>query len=176
MVLENPMVGHQYGRTLDRIEDIHNQTKRRSEKTEGIWMFGETGVGKSHYVYSKHEIDDIYVLNLEDNGWWDEYRGQPVVMIDDFRGQVTYSMLLRLADKWPMTVKRRNRAPVQFTSTILYVTSSLKPSEVYVNLAARDSLKQLGRRFKIYEMLEGSILEETVDESAAGGYAPCFST
>lgn len=39
---------HQYGRTLNAVEDITLRQKYRKWMTEGIWIYGKTGVGKSH--------------------------------------------------------------------------------------------------------------------------------
>ena len=147
--LETPEVYHQYGRTLHKIEDIALRKRYRTEMTKGIWYWGATGVGKSHEVFKDFDPETHYVKNLRDD-WWDGYTGQPIVIFNEFRGQITYSELLELCDKWPTTVKRRGREPVPFLAKEIRVTCSLSPKGVYRNVCeGQESLNQLLRRFEV---------------------------
>lgn len=151
LVMENPVMGHQYGRTLDRMEDIVMRNRFRTEMTIGIWYWGATGVGKSHCVYQNYSPETHYNYP-NDNGWWDAYRQQDTVIINEFRGEIPYKELLELVDKWPKTVKRRHREPMPFISKTVVITSAMPPQAVYKNLAKEDSLEQLLRRFEIIEI------------------------
>lgn len=144
-------------KTLEKLEDLRLQKRRRDFMTEGVWLFGETGVGKSEWVEKECEGCSWYCFGY-DGDWWDNYAQQDVVVIDDFRGQITYSQLLRLVDKTPFAeVRRRCRPPMPFISKRVIVTSSLPPWEVYKNLNITDSLNQLYRRFKIYKKTKESM-------------------
>ena len=151
IVLEDPILYHQYGRTLNKIEDLRMRTVYRTEMTEGFWYYGPTGKGKSHIAFNGYTPETHYVLP-DDNGWWDGYVQQPTVIINDFRGSIKYSELLQMVDKWPYAVKRRNREPIPFVSKRVIITSALHPKEVYFNLCERDSMEQLARRFRIIEL------------------------
>ena len=50
-----------YGRTLNFIEDLKMRKLHRSQMTEGIWIFGKTGCGKSHYAFKDFNSDSHYV-------------------------------------------------------------------------------------------------------------------
>jgi hypothetical protein len=147
-----PEIYHQYGRTLNKLEDIHFRSKYRTWMTEGIWIHGPTGCGKSHQAFEGYTPETHYVLP-EDSGWWDGYTGQETIIINEFRGSIKYSELLDLCDKWPKTVKRRNREPAPFLGKKIIITSSLSPEQVYCNIACSDSLDQLYRRFEILEIM-----------------------
>jgi len=162
LALENPMLYHQYGRTLTKLEDLRLRKQCRTQMTAGIWYYGDTGVGKSHRAFSSAPMEDIYNLNTQDNGWWEGYSQQRVVVIQELRGEIKYSQLLSLVDKWPHSVKRRNREPMPFTSELVVITSSLPPEEVYYNLASTDSLNQLYRRFKVYKVINETTIIEHV--------------
>lgn len=151
IMLENPIIYHQYGRTLDKIEDIALRRKFRTEMTEGIWYYGRTGVGKSHITFEGFNPDTHYNVP-NDKGWWDGYRQQEVVILNDFRGDIAYNELLQLVDKFPYNVRRRGREPMPFTSKKVIITSSLHPSEVYKNRNEKDSIEQLYRRFRVVEL------------------------
>lgn len=161
ILLDDPMAYHQYGRTMNAMEDATLRDKKRDFMTQGYWIFGSTDVGKSHYArYTIADGLSLYEHTLEDNGWWDPYEGEDVVIFDDFRGQVKYGELLKLVDKWPHKVKRRGRAPAPFVSKILIITCSMSPEELFSNLAAEDKLSQLYRRFKIlYKSSRDDIVE-----------------
>lgn len=154
--MERPKMYHQYGRTLNKIEDICMRKKFRKEMTEGIWLWGKTGVGKSHIQFEEYDPDKVY-LYTNDGGWWDGYTQQETVIINDFRGEIKYSDLLKLVDKWPYNVRRRGREPMPFTSKKVIISSSMKPSDVFCNLSMEDSLDQLTRRFKIIELTDKNI-------------------
>lgn len=147
---DNPLIYHQYGRTLEKLEEDFYASTQSMRTITNIWIYGKTGVGKTKYVYDNHKMEDIY-KHKDDNGWWDLYDNQEVCLIDDFRGSIKYNEILTLADIYPETVRRRNRCPKPFTSKYLYVTSSLPPWKVYKNLTKGDSIEQLLRRFKIYK-------------------------
>ena len=78
--------------------------------------------------------------------------GQDTVILNDFRGNLKYEELLQLVDKWPKSVKRRNRQPMPFVSKHIIITSSLPPEQVYVQRNEKDSLDQLLRRITVIEM------------------------
>lgn len=153
LVMEEPMVYHQYGRTLEKIEDICNRSKIRTEMTEGIWYYGKTGTGKSHRAFEGFN-EKTHYLWTNDNGWWDGYNGQEIVVMNDFRGEIPYNTLLQLIDKWPMKVRRRNKEPVNFTSKKVIITSSVSPDKIYKNRDREDDLNQLLRRIKLVNTSE----------------------
>lgn len=148
IVMKNPQMYHQYGRTLNAAEDIALRKKYRTWMTEGLWLYGPTGVGKSHRAYENYTPETHYVFP-NDGGWWDGYKGQEIVIINEFRGSITFGELLDLCDKYPKTVRRRGREPVPFLAKKIIITAASKPEEVFHNLATNDSVEQIYRRFKV---------------------------
>lgn len=149
IVVSDPHMYHQYGRTLHKIEDLVMRKKYRTEMTKGIWYFGETGVGKSHRAFENYTPETHYVWKKKE--WQDDYTQQDIVIINEFRGWIEYDELLTLVDKWPHSLPRRNRENIPFTSKLVIVTSSLKPEEIYYKRNERDGIAQLYRRFEVYE-------------------------
>lgn len=168
IVMENPDVYNRCHKALHKLEDINLRKNRRKEFTVGEWIYGGTGVGKSEYAF---QYEDSYVYPY-DNGWWDGYKQQDIVVIDEFRGQLPFNELLRMVDKHPnYFVRRRCREPMPFTSKKVIITSSLPPWEVFKKLEASDNINQLFRRFKIIHMekdkqteITYEIFNEMVDE------------
>lgn len=149
IAVNDPTMYHQYGRTLRDVEAIALRRRWRTEQTLGVWMYGPTGVGKSHRQFEGYDPKTHYIKNLNED-WWDGYKGQEVVIFSEFRGQVRFGELLDLMDKWPKSVKWRGREPVPFLAKKIIITSSKHPSELYAN--CDDSLSQLYRRCEIIKI------------------------
>jgi len=160
IALENPWMYHQYGRTLSKIEDIVLRKKFRTWMTTGIWLWGKTGVGKSHEAFTGFDPDTHYVLPLNEfkhggGGWCDGYTGQETVIINDFRGEIPYNELLQMIDKFPYQIRRRGREPFPFLAKHIIITSSLTPEDIYSRqVHKRDSLTQLMRRIEVREVIK----------------------
>jgi hypothetical protein len=144
-----PHLFHKYGRTLNKLEDIALRMQFRKKMTEGIWYYGPTGTGKSHTAFVGYSPETHYILPLNDKGWWDGYTGQKTVICNEFRGEIVYSELLDLLDKWPKNVPRRGREPVPLLAEKILITSDKHPNLIYSEC---DSLEQLFRRCKIVKM------------------------
>lgn len=148
----NPIFYHQYGRTMEKLEQIALRRKWRTWMTEGIWYTGGTGYGKSHAAFENFDYKTHYIKNLNED-WWDGYMGQEIVILNEFRGQIKFSELLDLVDKWPKNVKWRNRESVPFLAKKVIVTSIKTPEECYERaLMSSDPLEQFERRFKTVQL------------------------
>ena len=82
------------------------------------------------------------------NTWFDGYIGQDIVLFDDYRANwFSFGMLLRLLDKYPLTVEVKCTT-VNWRPTVIYITCPKRPEVLYANLAERDdgAIQQLLRR------------------------------
>lgn len=153
IAIEHPNIYHCYGRTLNKLEDIALRRKWRTEMTKGIWYWGETNIGKSHIAHEGYNPDSHYIYP-NDKGWWDGYKGQATVIMNEFRETtMSFNELLELCDKWPKTVRRRCREPVPFLAKTIIVTSALAPEDVFKSVCDdKDSFKQFQRRFNVIKL------------------------
>lgn len=170
---EKPLLWQKCYKSLEKIEDIKMRQKWRTEMTEGIWIYGKTGTGKSKYAFENYNPSTHYCYPY-DGGWCDAYKQQDTVIIDEFRGQISFNELLRMVDINPnFFFRRRNRETIPFISKKVIVTSALAPCEVFKKLSANDSMEQLYRRFKIYELIDNELIlrdekyfENLIEESS----------
>lgn len=115
------------------------------------WLFGGTGCGKS-YTYielcEKHGDINIYRVTDYDHPF-DGYQGEPILILDEFRGRISYSYLLTLIDKYRSQVSARYSNKMTLWTDV-YITSPFLPTELYQKAAERndgiDKLEQLTRR------------------------------
>lgn len=153
IIEEDPEKYHQYGRTLTKIEDLAMRKRFRTEMTKGIWYCGPTGTGKSHKAFENYSPSTHYLWNLNDKGWQDGYTQQETVIINEFRGEIKFSELLVLLDKWPHNLPRRGREPIPFTSKKIIITSCKTPEEIYTHsLTDNDKLNQLTERIQVIQL------------------------
>ena len=146
--LEDPLTFHQYGRTLQKIEDIALRKQFRDWMTTCDWYHGPTSTGKSARAFAAFDPVTHYVWKTNDK-WQDGYTGQPTVIINDFRGEIKYNELLQMIDRYPHYVPRRGREPAPFLAKHLIITSSLPPESVYHNRCDEDKIEQLLRRITL---------------------------
>lgn len=131
------------------LEDRRDSKKIREEvMPRCLWLFGDTGVGKTHCVneYAK-TLDEKPYWKYKDNMWWDNYTGQKVVIINEFRGGLAYEELLAMADKFYYEVSRRGRAPMPFLATTILVTSRANITSIFPKENVENGCAEMKRRF-----------------------------
>lgn len=153
-----PVESIKYWRAMTAIQSLYfkHQGLSRGWVTTGLWLYGPTGVGKSHRAFEGFNIRTHYVHNVRDKGWWDGYdpENHHTVILNDFRSKhMDYEELLALVDKWHHTVSRRGREPAVFLAKHVIVTAPCRPEMLYPNRNAADSIAQLDRRFVIEEVV-----------------------
>lgn len=94
--------------------------------------WGEPGVGKTKYVYDTHGVHNIFKPKIKKDGqmWWNGYRGQPVVLIDEFNGQIAWEEFLELIDRYPVLLEVKGDM-VWRKCTHIYITSNFHPDSWY---------------------------------------------
>jgi len=115
------------------------------------WFWGPKGSGKTSKAMD--EIDEMkleyWISDGKQLDWFDNYDGEPCVVIDELRGDTCkWAYLLRLLDGYRMTVPIKGGF-VAFKPTHIYITSFAPPERVFVNHTTDrvwDSLEQLLRR------------------------------
>lgn len=144
-----------YGKGIKEYYDTKRRKVHRTEMTRGYWLWGPTGVGKSHRAFKDYDESTHYIKSVSEGDvkWWDGYVGQETVIINEFRGQIPYAELLDIIDKWPKVLSRRGREPCQLLAKRVIITSCMPPEKVYRKQEQKDdSIEQLLRRLEVYNI------------------------
>jgi len=118
------------------------------------WHVGESGSGKT-YGYVKdcelHGEDKVYLLTDYEKGGLDLYCGQPILYMDEFRGQMRFAQLMNYLDGYKVQLSCRY-ANAYALWDVVHITTILPPEMVYQNMVdsnrSVDTYEQLRRRIK----------------------------
>jgi len=116
----------------------------------GIWIFGESGSGKT--MSANQAYPNAYLKPL--NKWWDGYQGEEVVILDDmdiFHRDLT-SLIKNWADFIPFIGEVKNGGrylrPKKFVVTSQYSIETIWESDP-------ESYAAISRRFTVIEKVKG---------------------
>ncbi len=99
----------------------------REDVTVSVYH-GPTEVGKSYGI--KLQEPDLYILEPPNTFggpiWWDGYKGEPAVHIEEYDGWLPWAQLLRILDRYPVRVPVRGSSMV-LRATRIYISSNKSP-------------------------------------------------
>jgi len=138
-----PQIRLQNYRTIKQIEKDFLQPVAAIREINVFW--GPAGTGKSRTAWEQSGLD-AYPKD-PCTKFWDGYQGQEKVVIDEFRGEINISHILRWFDRYPVNVECKFGATT-LKATKIWITSNLHPRDWYPQLDAA-TLAGLLRRLTI---------------------------
>lgn len=129
---------------------------KRSWKTRVFWFYGPTGTGKSREAYDR--FPEAYTKPGATK-WWDGYDGQSDVIVDDYRRDFcTFAELLRLLDRYPLTVEYKG-GYTAFLARNIVITTPYCPRRTWEGRCDED-IAQLERRIEEVKLFDVVHVEE----------------
>lgn len=134
--------------SLKRIRvDYADPVWRDNVQTFVYW--GGTGLGKTRRAW--HEAGGTVYVKDPNTKWWDGYKGQENVLIDEFTGLVAINHILRWIDRYPCFAEVKGYS-TPLRATTFWITSNIDPRQWYPD-ANEDQKKALLRRLNITHFL-----------------------
>ena len=107
------------------------------------WHLGGSGTGKSYMqVRLKEEfgIENVYVLSDYGTGGLDNYMGESILFMDEFKGDIDYQAFLKILDVYPNQVHARYSNVYALWDKI-HISSIFSPNQIYKMLVSPDKQK-----------------------------------
>ncbi len=136
---------------------IEAKGKRRLEPDKGnvsIYV-GPTGSGKTTTAWQ--EYPDAYkgVWPTGGRWWWPNYKGEKVVIFDEFRENISYQDALALLDIHPMSIEFKGGNTENVSSKVI-ITTIRDPKEWYKKVRDKSELeRRINQNCTIYDFEEG---------------------
>lgn len=114
-------------------------------KIKNKWLWGPPGVGKSRHCWDMQGTK----FNKPCNKWWDGYKGEEVVIIEDMdptKAQMLAHHMKIWGDRYPFTAEIKGGATAITPCYRLMVTSNYSPEQCFQNT---EDLEAIRRRFTI---------------------------
>jgi len=134
--------------SLKRIAVDHMRPVSIERQVVVFW--GPTSTGKSHRAWEQAGLSAF--PKDPRTKFWDGYRNQENVVIDEFRGDIDIAHCLRWFDKYPVIVEVKGSSVV-LSARRIWITSNIEPIEWYPNLDKTTQTAFL-RRLKIFEITD----------------------
>lgn len=137
---DNADILHRFPNAMNRLQHIEaaRQTLREEEYREKwrdlevYYIWGKTGVGKTRSVMEKYGYRNVYrVTNYAHP--FDQYKGQDVILFDEFRSSLLISEMLKNLDGYPLMLPCRYADKVA-CYTKVFVVSNIPMEQQYPNV------------------------------------------
>ncbi|ADD62457.1 replication-association protein [Human associated cyclovirus 1] len=130
---EHPTAYIRYFRGIQEYIKTVRPIPPRYHKTEVRYYHGPPGSGKSRRALEEatalaSDLNDIYYKPR--GTWWDGYKQQSCVIIDDFYGWIKYDEMLKICDRYPYKVQIKGGFE-EFTSKYIWITSNIDTNLLY---------------------------------------------
>lgn len=128
---EHPETFVKFHRGIDRYIAAIDK-RRRTEPPTVYWLYGHTGIGKTHLAYALAESpEDVFEADAAPK-WFCGLNDHNWVIFDEYDKTEGWSnkWVLRLTDKWPVRVEQKGGS-ISFTAANIVFTSSVHPQYLF---------------------------------------------
>lgn len=100
---------------------------------EVIYSYGDTGTGKTSSVYKAHGYREVCMITNYRGHAFDDYRGQDVLLFEEFRSSLYLDDMLKYLDRYPIMLPARYGNKVA-SYTKVYINSNIPLIAQYPNV------------------------------------------
>ncbi len=109
---------------IDRVRQLvhEQQFKDVWRNIDVTYIWGIPGIGKTRYVMDKYGYSNVYCVTDYDHPF-DGYKGQDVILFDEFRSSIELSVMLRILDGYPVELPARYNNKVACFTKVYFCTN-----------------------------------------------------
>ncbi len=97
------------------------------------YIFGGTGLGKTRHVMDQYGYENVCQITGYQHGCFDKYRGEPVILFDEFHSSFKIADMLNFLDGYPLELPCRYANRVA-CFTKVYIVSNIPLQAQYPNV------------------------------------------
>lgn len=136
-------------RNLEHIQLTRSMYRADRFKTEWrnltvVYIFGKTGLGKTRSVMESFGYTDVYRVTDYKKYPFDDYEGEDVVMLEEFRSSFPIGDILKYLDGYPLRLTARFKNKQACFTKVFIVTND--PPEMQYKNVDLDSVSAFWRR------------------------------
>lgn len=151
VVESHPVSYIKYHRGIEKCFGYLAERTQRDWKTEAIVYYGDAGSGKSRTAKEVAEARGYKIYYKPRGNWWDNYKGEEAVIIDDFYGWLSYDEMLRILDRYPLQIPIKG-GYVEFVGKLVIITSNRSVREWWKGEWFNEyTYAAIKRRLDVYE-------------------------
>lgn len=164
-------------RNLREVENVLQRNAARKNKYRDVrvtYLYGKTGVGKTRYVHETYDDELFRVTDYKHP--FDNYRGERVLVLDEFNSQLSIESMLNLLDEYRTELSARFYNKWAAYDEV-WIISNLKLEEMYpaVQQSAPEQWQAFLRRIHhYYEMGEDRTMVELKKPDTVADVKPAF--
>lgn len=151
IINENPSYILQIDK-LDKTRQIIKQKEyeKKLRDIESTYIFGKAGTGKTYSVINEYGLENIYRLTNYKYGGFDMYRGQDVIVFEEFNSGFKIQEMLNYLDCYPIELPCRYSNKIA-CFTKVFIISNIPLYMQYVDVQAQypETWNAFLRRIKI---------------------------
>ncbi|AIF76254.1 Rep [Bat associated cyclovirus 11] len=127
----HPCTYIRYFRGIENYLKLVHPILPRDFPTVVNYFYGPPGSGKSKRALEEAQEKSPCSIYYKPRGlWWDGYRQQDCVIIDDFYGWIKYDEMLKIMDRYPYKVQIKGGFE-EFTTKFIWITSNVDTDKLY---------------------------------------------
>lgn len=160
--IQEERVYAQYQRFFDQLAQKSEPSRRwmGNLQEKNHWIWGPPGSGKSSAIWDAAERDGLTIYQKLQNKWWDGYKGEDIVLIEDADPEIMKklaSFIKVWSDRYPFTYEVKGSSRTMKTPGYHFIVTSNYPMKDCFN---ETDLKAIERRFEEHFMDLPSVEDE----------------
>jgi len=124
-----------YYKNIAQMRQVYLETKFDDifRHLEITYIYGSTEKGKTRYVLEKYGYKNVYRVTAYDNSAFDNYKGQDIIVFEEFRSSFKIEDMLKYLEGYPLMLPSRYNNKVA-CYTKVYIITNWALSEQYKNV------------------------------------------
>lgn len=136
-----------YNKGIDRYMSLQDWPER--ENVYVYYFYGPTGSGKSYAAHLLSPGSERFTKPPGDR-WFDGYSSQKTIILDDYKSWLSYSMLLRVCDHYPLSLEVKG-STVQARYKRVIITSTILPEDLHPEVRDKSEFTRRLYKFVYFE-------------------------